>query len=350
MYKILSRKGQKIGLVFIITAILLSFSSMLVFAGTIEITVNDHNPKMSGPAQAFAYWASEIEKRCKGKIKVNAHFGGVLLKGDEVYRGIQKGIADAGYYVIDRKDGFLLNSVMTLPFMGWPSQPKTGQIFKILLEKHPAMRKEWKGVVPLVFGMMPPTQIHNSVTRIRTPMDLKGMKYHGSEYAVVQILAESGAIPVNMDIADMYMSLDRGLIDGVVNHFPVLTVFGVLKLLDYHTILGEGGINMTPMGIIWNARSWKRLPDDIKKIITGVNEDYLNTFYKMDQSMINGALVNAKKMNHKFDYLTASEKQQWFNLVKGPIHGKWIKEGEKKGLPTKALYNDALSLIKLSAQ
>lgn len=342
----LHKKSRVNRIVAVVTFMTLALSGIPAMGKTIQITINDHNPEMSGPAQAIAFWAKEVEKRCNGKVKVNSHFGGVLLKGDEVYRGVQKGIADAGYYVLDRKDGFILNSVMTLPFMGWPDQRKTGQIYAEFLKSHPAIRNEWKGVIPLVFGMMPPTQIHNTKKAIRTPADLKGMKFHGSEYAVVQILAEAGATPIQMDISDMYMSLDRGLIDGVMNHFPVLIVFGVLKLLDHHTILGEGGINMTPMGIIWNEKSWNRLPADIKQIIEGVNEDYLDMFYAMDGKMQSDAKESSQKWNHETVYLTAAEKQQWFDLVKGSIHDKWIQQAEEKGLPGKATYNDALVLIK----
>ena len=61
---------------------------------------------------------------------MDVHFGGVLFKGDEVFRGIQKGIADAGFYVLDRKDGFLLNSVMTLPFMGCRISTKQAESMK----------------------------------------------------------------------------------------------------------------------------------------------------------------------------------------------------------------------------
>jgi TRAP-type C4-dicarboxylate transport system substrate-binding protein len=268
------------------------------------------------------------------------------LKGNEAFRGTQKGIVDAAHYVLDGRDGFYLNTVMNLPFMGWPGQVETGKIYEQLLTKFPELRAEWKGVMPYGFCMMPPVHIHNVKKVIKSPADLKGMKFHGAETAQVEIIGESGATAVHLDIADMYMSLDRGLIDGVINHFPVLFVFGVLKILEYHTVLGEGGINMIPMGIVWNQDSWNKLPPDVQKIIMDAQKYYREPFYAGDLGFQKKVVGDAKAMNHTFTYLTPEEIKVWYNLVKGPIHDKWMAEAEAKGLPAKTVYNEVLRMLK----
>ena len=316
------------------------------FAKTINITVNDHNPPMAPPAKALVGWAAKVNELAAGKVKITVHGGGTLLKGNEAYRGVQKGMVDAAHYVLDNRDGFYLNTVMTLPFMGWPGQVETGQIYQQLMNKFPEIRKEWKGVMPYAYSMMPPTQIHNVKKVIKTPADMKGMKFHGAEAAVIRMIAEAGATAVQLDIADMYMSLDRGLIDGVINHFPVLFVFGVLKILDYHTILGDGGINMTPMGIVWNQDSWNKLPPDVQKIIMDAQKYYQEPFYAGDLGFQKMTMGNAKKMGHSFTYLSSSEVKVWYDLVKKPIHDKWIAEAEAKGLPGKAVYNETLKILR----
>jgi TRAP-type C4-dicarboxylate transport system substrate-binding protein len=316
------------------------------FGKAIEITVSTNNPEMSPPAKAMTNWAKTINEACGGKVNVTVHYGGALLSMKEAYRGIQKGTVDAAHYVLDRRDGFLLNTVVTLPFMGWPGQVELGRLYEQLMAKFPEMRNEWKGVVPYVFGMMPPTHIHNVKKPIRTPADLQGMKFHGAEYALVQAISQAGGTAVQLDIADMFMSLDRGLLDGVINHFPVLFVFGVLEILDHHTIFGDGGINMTPIGIIWNERSWKKLPKEIQDKIMGLKSAFLEPFYAMDLGFQGKTMGDAKNFGHDFVYLTPEEIKVWYDLVKGPIHDKWIKDAESKGLPGKAVYNAVLEMIK----
>jgi TRAP-type C4-dicarboxylate transport system substrate-binding protein len=314
----------------------------------IEITVNDHNPEQTGPAQAIEYWAKKANELGAGKLKITVRHGGELLMGNEEYRGTQKGdVCDASYYVLDRRDGFLLNTVMTLPFMGWPDQEKTAQIYMQLMKKFPAVRGEFKGVIPYVFIMMPGTHIHNNKKVIKTPADLKGMTIHGSEYGVVQLLSVAGATAVQLDITDMYPALERGIIDGVVNHFPVLFVFDVLKLMPYHTIFGKGGINMTPMGIIWNEKKWKSYPPDVQKLLTDATHFYNEKFYEMDYGMQDMTIKFCKDRNHTFTELTPQDVKVWYDLVKRPIHDKWIAEAEAKGLPGRAVYDEALKLIKM---
>jgi TRAP-type C4-dicarboxylate transport system substrate-binding protein len=242
-------------------------------------------------------------------------------------------------------DGFTLNSIITLPFMGWPGQLETDKIYQELLNKFPEMKAEWKGVMPYVQCMMPPSHIHNVKKVIKTPSDLKGMRFH-SESASMQVISSAGGTPVDLDIADMYMSLDRGLIDGVVNHFPVLFVFGVLKILEYHTMVGEGGINMVPIGIIWNEEKWKSLPPDIQKKIMGVRSVFSKIFYAGDIGLQKKTIGDSKSFGHKFKYLTPDEVKVWYNLVKEPIHDRWIQEADAKGLPGKAVYNAALDMLK----
>jgi TRAP-type C4-dicarboxylate transport system substrate-binding protein len=336
-------KKMIVSCLIILTGMLLS---MPAFAKVIEITVSDHNPPVAPPAQALVAWANKVNELCAGKVKLTVHGGGSILKGNEAYRGVQKGIVDVAHYVLDNRDGFYLNTVMTLPFMGWPGQIETGMIYQELMKKFPKMRAEWKGVMPYGFCMMPPTQIHNDKKVIRTPADMKGMKFHGAETALVKTIDAAGATAVQLDIADMYMSLDRGLIDGVINHFPVLAVFGVLKLLDYHTILGDGGINMTPMGIIWNQDSWNKLPPDVQKTILDAQKYYRDPFYAGDLGFQKKVIGDAKAMNQTFTYLTPSEIKLWYDLVKKPIHDEWVEAAEAKGLPGRAVYEETLKMLK----
>lgn len=322
--------------------------SVPAFAKVIAITVNDHNPPPSGPAQTIEYWAKKANEMGAGKFKITVHHGGALLTGDEAYRGAQSGIVDAAHYVVDRRDGFLLNTVLTLPFLGLPDQEKTREIYRQLRAKFPEVRGEFKGVIPFLFVMMPPTHIHNSKKVIKTPADLKGMKMHGAEYALVQVMGATGATAVQLDIADMYMGLERKLLDGVINHFPVCFIFKVLELLPYHTVFGTGGINMTPMGIVWNEKKWNSYPPDVQKILTDSIHFYTEKFYELDYGLQDISVGFCKEKNHTFTNLTPREIKVWYNLVKEPIHNKWIEEAEAKGLPGKKVYKYTLKLIKRS--
>lgn len=311
----------------------------------IELTVNDYNPPPSNVAKAWDEWKKWVEERSRGRLKINVHHGGALLGMKESYRGTQSGIVDISHYVVERREGFLLNTITTLPFLNLPPQMDAGKLYLELLDKFPEMRGEWKGVKILSTFMMPPTHIHTKRKQIKTPEDLKGLKMHGAEYAVIAILNVAGATPVELPITDMYMGLERGIIDGALNHFPVCYIFRTLELMPFHTVFGEGGINMTPMYAIINEEKFNSFPPDIQKILEESGTVWMYEMWKGDTIFKNVAIDFCKEKRHTFTYLTPDEIKPWYNLVKAPIHDKWIKEAEAAGLPGRAVYEETLKLI-----
>jgi TRAP-type C4-dicarboxylate transport system substrate-binding protein len=181
---------------------------------------------------------------------------------------------------------------------------------------------------------------------VKTPADLKGMKIHGAEYALVQVMGVAGATAVQLDIGDMYMGVERGLLDGVMNHFPVLFIFKVLELTPYHTVFGTGGVNMTPMFCIMNLDKFNSLPPDVQKILEESGQVWREEQAKFDAGCLQAAIGFCKEKNHTFTELTDKELKVWYDLVKKPIHDKWIDEAEAKGLPGKDVYKYTVKLIK----
>jgi TRAP-type C4-dicarboxylate transport system substrate-binding protein len=311
----------------------------------IELVMNDHNPAASGPGQVNAYWADQINTLAAGKLHITLHSGGSLLSGEEVYRGIQTGVADIGHYVIDAREGFALNLVMGLPFMGWPEEHCEDKYYT-LLNDFQAMRDEWKGITIISMMMMPPTHVHNNKKIVVTPDDLKGMKIMGAENVLNQTMQAAGATPVQLDIAEMATSLNSGLIDGVMNHFPVLNVFGALEFLPYHTVFGAGGINMTPMYLIMNTEKLNSLPADLKKLIIDSGKLWYDKAVELTDADIAGADKYVKEHNQTVTTLTPDQIKVWYDLVKTPVHDAWIKDCASKGLPGQAVYDEALKLAK----
>ncbi len=312
----------------------------------IKLTISDHNPPFSPPGKAMDAWVQAVNKQGAGKIELTVHHGGALLSGEEAYRGVQTGVCDIAHYVVDSREGFVLNLMMSLPFMGWPGQHEAEDLYRKLLDDSKEMRAEWKGVTILSFMMMPPTHVHTAKKVIKVPDDLKGLKIMGAEYMLNATMQAAGATPVHLDIGDMAPSLNTGLIDGIMNHFPVLNVFGALELVKTHTVFGKGGINLTPMFVIMNTKVLNGLPPDVKKLLMDSASIWYEKFKELDTADIVNSQKLAKGWGHTFTYLTPEQIKVWYDLVKGPVHDQWIKDAEAKGLPGKAVYQKALKLIK----
>jgi len=315
-------------------------------ADVIEVTFNDHNPPPSEPAQATAAWAKAVEEASGGRLKITIYFGGSLLKSQEALRGVQTGVCDGALYVLSRDDGFPLNDVVDLPFLGWPSQKAMTDIYVKLLDKYPELLEEYGGLEITGPVMMPPQHLHLVNKAVEKPEDLKGEKIIASGIWA-ETIAACGGTPVDVQFADWYTALERGLADGMLNHIAVLGITGVLELQPYHTIFGDGGITMTPMMLLLNPDFLSSLPPDLEKLMRESDSMYQDAFWPLDaQSQANG-WNNAKEWGHTFVNLTPDEIKVWYDLVKQPIHDKWIAEMEAmgKGDLAKAIYEDTLQMI-----
>lgn len=308
-------------------------------AEVIELNLNNHHPAVSAPAKAMTYWAEAVEKMCGGRVKITIHHNSTLLKGSEALRGIQSSVAAGGYYVLDRQDGFSLNSFITLPFMGYPSQREAEDMYKEMIKQYPELAAEYQGVTIIGLVMMSPTGIHTIEKPVTVPGDLEGMRIQGAEATTAESI---GATAVQLDIADLYTSLDTKLIDGFINHVPGLMVFNVMEMLHAHTYFGPGGINMTPLMLIMNTEILDSLPADVREKMMGSGPIWEEKMYALDTELQKEGYEFCVKRGDTIINLTLEQIKVWYGLVKGPIHDKWIKENEEKGLPAKKIYEQVM--------
>jgi TRAP-type C4-dicarboxylate transport system substrate-binding protein len=320
----------------------------------IELKVSDPNPAGTTPALAMDAWAKQVTQQSGGRLTLTVYHGATLLSTDELFTGVQTGIADFGVYVSDIKDGLLkddllLNNIVTLPFMGWPDQRKTGQIYLGLLAAYPELQAEWKGLKVVGVAMMAGVHIHNVVRDITTPADLNGLKTVAAAGVLTDSAHAAGAIGVQVDITQMATAVANGTVEAVIDHFAKLAVNNVLQPFTHHTLFGDGGINMTPLIVIVNRDVFNSLSADLQDIVTGSGSFYADQFYALDGPLQAASVAQAVAWNQSFVSLTPEEITVWYELVKVPVHDQWITTCAVNGLPGQALYDDTLQRIQAAA-
>ncbi|MCX7858421.1 MAG: TRAP transporter substrate-binding protein DctP, partial [Deltaproteobacteria bacterium] len=261
----------------------------------IVIRYSDHTPPVSPPARAVVHWQKIIIERTGGKVVFQNTFGGSLLSEADIFRGIEKGIADMAWYPLNPRDGFKANTVMMLPFMGWPDRETATLIFEELLKKFPAMRGEWRTVKLLSPAVMLPTHFHMVRKTVSKPDDLRGLKI-ATTGEHTEIIKNLGAVPVEIPIGDWFTALERGVVDGCLNHFAVLKVFAFLEKVGVHVVFGEGGVNVTPQVILMNIDTWEKLPKDVQRVFEETQKEWWKKMYEIDMTeYVDSAIAAAKK-------------------------------------------------------
>lgn len=310
-----------------------------------KLKFSEGNPEQSAVGQAHLRWAQMIEEKSGGRIDMEMYFSGSLASQAERMRSTQTGIADISYYTIGTDRTMMpLSLVTALPFIGMPADmTKTTEIWWKLYEEFPEIQKEWESVVVLNGASMPATQLHLAGKDAHAPADLKGVKLisKGEQPLALQAM---GATPIDLQIGDWYTSLERGLVDGLINHFPVCYVFKILELVNHHTIFGDEGATMDMALFLMNKDSWNRLPADLQQVLLDAGKWQDEEIIRVDTQEVQTATDAAKAADHVFTYLTDEELQAWKDAAK-PAHEQWIVEFEAKGLPAREVYDRTLQLI-----
>ena len=278
-------------------------------------------------------------------VQIESYWSQTLLKSEEVYRGTQTGLTDLGSYVYGTNAGLHpLHDFAALPFIGWPSMAAANEIYGKLSQQFPEIEGEFEGVKLLWYGFMPPYLFSFTDKEVRTTEDIKGMKLVSSD-VTTPLLQAIGASPIDVDLSEYYISLERGLAEGIGIHYPAQNIFGLNELLPYHTEFGEGGYAMVPQFLIMNLDAWNKLPPDTQEIFEDVFPNYQTpAIVAMDENDIKTVRGMCEELGHSFVYLTPEEIQEWAKYAQ-PIHDKWIADNEARGLPAQAIYDEAKRLI-----
>lgn len=223
--------------------------------------------------------AESIRAATAGRIQIEAHPAGTLVRPFEVFDAVEAGVADmfhthAAYY--DRKS-LALHFFSGLPFglnsteiFGWVHVGGGQALFDELCRPF--------GIKPLL-ATSPGAQMGGWYTKaIRSPDDLQGLRYRMAGIGA-EIYRRLGATVVLLPASDIVSSLRSGAIDACEWVGPWLdTTMGLHEVAEYYYYPGwhEPGAALT-LGIA--TRIWEDLDSADQRIIEAAAAAEYSTSY-----------------------------------------------------------------------
>jgi TRAP-type C4-dicarboxylate transport system substrate-binding protein len=282
--------------------------------------------------------ADEIGRMSGGRVKFTLYFGGSLFSTREALRAILSGQAFLYNTYVPKEDPGLmvLNSFPQIPFMGFPSDfQKATMVFREVFENTPELQNEYQGLkvfYPTIYSF---SQYVNTTKRpVTTSEDLKGLKVISDGYDA-KWMSAMGAIPVNIAFPDMYLSMEKGVVEATFN--PPLIVPGMLNLYRYHLHLPipfEVSFDCT----IINPEMFNKLPADIQKMFYDLTDSYTEKRIRVQQEQEDAAVQQCRDLGHTFAEISPETLKQWTDVAE-TIHQLWVKDAEGKGKAGKAFYD-----------
>jgi TRAP-type C4-dicarboxylate transport system substrate-binding protein len=241
---------------------------------TITLTYSDHDPP-GGMRTEFIknVWFPEIEKQTNGRVKINANFGGSLLSSTEALDGAAGGVADMVMIFSDfypeKMFGFQIYKLFPRSPEKWEN---TSYVFETSMKELPMLQQELEkhNLKPLLVTVGLPS-VFGATYKIEGVKDIVNKKWRASSRWHLETLKHIGSNAVSVPWEDVYISLETGVIDGVMTNydgFHMMRFYEPAKEIVLAPQLWWG----TPFLHTINTNVWNSLPEDIQQGILKATE------------------------------------------------------------------------------
>jgi TRAP-type C4-dicarboxylate transport system substrate-binding protein len=183
------------------------------------------------------------------------------------------------------------------------------------------------GVRLLFTIVLPPYQV---VTRkpFSNLKDIEGMKIRASGSAKELLLKKLKAVPVLMPTPEVYESLSRGTIDGVLFPFNSLAPYDIDKLSKTGTI-GENFGSFVANWVISEKR-FQSLPPAMQKDLSAMGEEFTKRVCAQVEKDEAGDIEKIKAAGVKLTPLSATDKAA-LTAVAGEVATEWGQNLDRRG-------------------
>ncbi len=291
-------------------------------------------------------WAKMVEEATKGRVKITQYPANALSGSKERYDDIIGGIGDIGWTAIPHYPGrFPLTEATSMPGLGVTSSVMASHIVWNLYQEFPEGQAEFADVKVLFMHAFAPISIATTKVPIRSLDDMKGLQLRAPGGGQSLLTEAAGASPMLIMPGDIYLNLEKGVIDGSVMGWEGHGSFGTLEIANYFTVVPA---YTGPHFVMYmNLDKWNSLPADVQEAIMSVSGDVGSQLYAEGDDQT--SQINIDKLlameGKEIIALTPEEAMRWEALCK-PIQDKWVADLGAKGLPGKAFLDEAMRLAK----
>jgi TRAP-type C4-dicarboxylate transport system substrate-binding protein len=326
------------------TVVIIAVFITLLFAGTVFAADQVFKLKMADsfpighPGNKLALGYIEmVEKESGGRIKIEYYPAQQLGKMKDLLKLCQGGITDIAYIAPSFYAGQLpLNTVMTLPF--WTTAMEGTEIYQTLVKESPELEEEFKkyNIRPLSVFATSQYDVGTVKQKVTKPEDLKGLRLKTSGGIFDKIAQQFGIIPVTVASPEVYEATQRGIVDGNIFSLASVKGYRVNELEKYHTLgLRLGGF---PSMYAINGKTWKKLPPDLQKVLTGSAEKIAAVFAFVWDKKNTEAAEEFETAGMEIFRVPDEERAMWDAPLEG-IEKVWIEDMNKMKRPGQKVFD-----------
>lgn len=319
-------------------------------ANVITLKYADASPKDGWDGTHAAQpWLAQVTKATNGRVQLQAYWNQSLFKVQDAWTDSENGVADVTWMA----NGIFasltpLANVVTLPFLPFKSAEQASGIIWQLYQKYPTMASEFKANHVLIIYGSQPFFLATSKKQIKTMNDWKGLKLRTLAGPPVDLVKDLGAVPLTVPIQDLYLDLQKGVVDGSLVNWEAMMSFRLYEVVKYYTYVP---LTVAYFSVVMNNNSWNKLPPDVQQEINSVSGLQGALFWgknMFDSATEAGHQVVKQKGYPMVEYTVPQDEVAKWDAVAGqPVRAAWVKNMASQGHPeAQDILNTTESLIK----
>jgi TRAP-type C4-dicarboxylate transport system substrate-binding protein len=325
---------KKQAVFFSILIVMIFALSATGWAKTIKLRFAQQNPDTGwSTVNCVEPWLKQVEEATGGQVKIQAFHGQTLAKGKDMWDAVKTGITDIGWCFHGYWPGMTpLTDVVSLPALPFRSAEEGSTILWKLYETFPAIQNEFKDVKVLLLYTSEPYSLITRKKPVKSIEDIKGMKIRMTGGPPTDMMKALGGVPMLIPMPDNYISLQKGVIDGMGAPWEAINVWRFYEVVDYFT---EVPFPAVYFSISMNKNKWSKLPKDVQEAIMSVGGLAGSKFWGKNffDAMKDQTIEKLKAEGHgdNIYQLSDEERQRWVDVGGKPVWDAWVKNMNAKG-------------------
>lgn len=300
--------------------------------------------------EVWTWWLDEVEERTDGALTFDRYWDATLLGSTETLEGINDGRADVGQVLPTVYAGrFPLSSVGELPFESSNAAAVSQALGELGREEGSALAEEWgdHGLVPLAWSIGASSALATN-TPITTAEDLDGLRLRANDRGS-KVLTSAGADLINIELAEIYGSMERGLVDGIYG-IP-FSFAGPLKypeVADHFTDLGIGV--STVNALTMSLDTWDSLTPEQQEVIHEINAEIPGKIAEVEQEWDQTSCEAVREDGDEAFVLPQAESDKIREAGKEAVDTEWRDQVTAAGADPESFYAEYRSALEAAEE
>ena len=299
------------------------------------------------------YFIPEVDRRLAKEgdyvIDWNPAFGGTIAKTKGVLDSLQHDLGDIGIittpYHADKLPFY------NLPYATPLVSNDVGLIARTMSDlavRYPELSEAWKdyGIHYLTTAGSIDTYNILMTRSLESLDDLDGQKIGGVGSNLL-FLKGSGAAGVTSGLSDWYNNMATGLMSGIIAWPEAIVAYRLYEVAPYLLDIQFGGA--TSKAIVVNQKTWNRLPQEVKTVLSEVANDYRDELAKTTDEIAARSRVEFVEAGGTIIPVSQADRRAWAQRLPD-LAGAWVESMNKKGLPGKQILDDYMRTMRNNQQ